>query len=302
MAQLRIREENFRDNRKQLILLRQVMVNREKSNIVFDNSTENYSVFNIKYFNTRTEVINHFNFISDVQISGKFGKLATEMEYRKLFESNRQINLRLFAGVFLYNKSRSDYFSFALDRPTDYLFDYNFYGRSESTGFFSQQYIQAEGGFKSKLNIPYANQWMATLNGSVNVWNWIELYGDIGLMKNKLTNNHGIASNQASGIASSLIPGVLSNLINRTNDPNDNGFNINSIIGSLTGGGAAQSGGAGGFDLQGIMSKFTGGGLDTDGDGQVEISDIISKVTGGAQQQQQSGGGGLMDMIKGFIK
>ena len=119
---------------------------------------------------------------------------------------------------------------------------------------------------------------------------------------NKLTNNHGIASNQASGIASSLIPGVLSNLINRTNDPNDNGFNINSIIGSLTGGGAAQSGGAGGFDLQGIMSKFTGGGLDTDGDGQVEISDIISKVTGGAQQQQQSGGGGLMDMIKGFIK
>lgn len=120
---------------------------------------------------------------------------------------------------------------------------------------------------------------------------------------NKLTNNHGIASNQASGIASSLIPGVLSNLINRTNDPNDNGFNINSIIGSLTGGGAAQAGSGGGFDLQGIMSKFTGGGsLDTDGDGQVEISDIISKITGGAQQQQQSGGGGLMDMIKGFMK
>ncbi len=123
---------------------------------------------------------------------------------------------------------------------------------------------------------------------------------------NKLTNNHGIAGNQASGIAGSLIPSVLSNLINRTNDPNDNGFNINSIIGSLTGGGTAQAGGStGGFDLNGILSKFTGGGgLDTDGDGQIEISDIISKVTGGAQQQQaqQGGGGGLMDMIKGFIK
>jgi len=36
----------------------------------------------------------------------------------------------------------------------------------------------------------------------------------------------------------------------------------------------------------------------------VELSDIVSKVTGGAQQQQsqqQQGGGGLMDMIKGFM-
>jgi hypothetical protein len=188
MVQLRIRESNFRDNRKQLILLRQVVVNREKSEFIIDNSAENYSVFNLKYVNTRTEVINHFNFNSDLQISGKFGKIATEMEFRKLFENNRQINLRFYAGSFLYNKTASDYFSFALDRPTDYLFDYNYYGRSESTGFFSQQYIQAEGGFKSKLNTPFANQWMTTLNASFNIWNWLEVYGDIGLLKNKHQN------------------------------------------------------------------------------------------------------------------
>lgn len=188
MVQLRIRESNFRDNRKQLILLRQVVVNREKSEFIIDNSAENYSVFNLKYVNTRTEVINHFNFNSDLQISGKFGKIATEMEFRKLFENNRQINLRFYAGGFLYNKTASDYFSFALDRPTDYLFDYNYYGRSESTGFFSQQYIQAEGGFKSKLNTPFANQWMTTLNASFNIWNWLEVYGDIGLLKNKHQN------------------------------------------------------------------------------------------------------------------
>jgi hypothetical protein len=55
-----------------------------------------------------------------------------------------------------------NYYSFALDRPTDYLFDYNYYGRSENTGFFcQQQLIIAEGGFKSK-QIPFANQWMTT--------------------------------------------------------------------------------------------------------------------------------------------
>lgn len=119
---------------------------------------------------------------------------------------------------------------------------------------------------------------------------------------NKLSNNHGVPGDQASGIAGNLIPGVLSKLISKTNNPNDSSFDINGIIGSLTGGGNATAGNAG-FDLNGILSKFSGGGgLDTDGDGQVEISDIVSKVTGGAQQAQSGSGGGLMDMIKGFMK
>lgn len=181
----KIREPNFRDNRKQQITLRQVLVNREKSEFITDSGDENYSVFNAKYFNSRTEVTNHFNVLTDVQLAGNFGKLSGEIGYRKLFNDNRQINLRLFAGSFLYNNTQSDFFSFALDRPTDYLFDYNFYGRSESTGLFSQQYILAEGGFKSKLNTPFANQWIATVNGSFNIWNWIEVYGDAGFIKNR---------------------------------------------------------------------------------------------------------------------
>ncbi len=123
----------------------------------------------------------------------------------------------------------------------------------------------------------------------------------IGNFTNKLTNDHGISSNQASGIAGNLIPSVISSLIGKTANPNDSSFDMNSIIGSLTGGGA-QAGGNG-FDFNGILNKFTGGGgLDSDGDGQVELSDIVSKVTGGAQQAQSGGGGGLMDMIKGFMK
>ncbi|RYJ52043.1 aminopeptidase [Flavobacterium petrolei] len=183
--QLRIREPNFRDNRKQLFLFRQVIVNKEKSALVIDNSPENYSVFNARYINTKTEVTNHFNFTTDLQISGKFGKITGEIEYRKLFEDNRQINLRFYAGSFLYNKTQSDFFSFALDRPTDYLFDYNYFGRSESTGLFSQQYVIAEGGFKSKIATPFANRWITSFNASYSIWNWIEVYGDVGFIKNK---------------------------------------------------------------------------------------------------------------------
>lgn len=200
--EFRFRKPDFRDNTKEAIILRQVIVNREQSTLIPTNTEDNYSVFNARYYNSKTEITNHFSTNADVQFANNFGKIATEFEYRKLFESNRQLNLRLFIGAFLYNKAKSDYFSFALDRPTDYLFDYNFYGRSESSGFFSQQYIQAEGGFKSKLDTAFANQWMGTINGSFNIWRWIEVYSDFGLLKN---NHHQAKFVYDNGIRLNLV-------------------------------------------------------------------------------------------------
>jgi hypothetical protein len=184
MVLMQIRNEDYRDNRKQLIAIRQIMVDRQKSAIVIDNSLEDYSVLDLKYINSRTEVTNHASFVGNVQFSGEFGKVSTEIQFRKLFENNRQVNLRMYAGGFLYNNSNSDFFSFALDRPTDYLFDYAYLGRSSSTGIVSQEFIMSEGGFKSKLTTPYANQWITTLNAGYTIWNWIEVYGDVGFLKN----------------------------------------------------------------------------------------------------------------------
>jgi hypothetical protein len=39
----------------------------------------------------------------------------------------------------------------------------------QKTAFFSQQLIIAEGGFKSKLDTPYANQWMTTINAGYSI-------------------------------------------------------------------------------------------------------------------------------------
>jgi hypothetical protein len=202
MVLVQIRQDNFRDNRKQMIYARQVIVDRQKSAIVIDNSLEDYSIFDLKYINSRTEVTNHVSFMGDVQFSKEFGKISTEIQYRKLFESNRQINLRMFAGSFLYNTTHSDFFSFALDRPTDYLFDYAYLGRSSSTGLVSQEFIMSEGSFKSKLNTPYANQWIATINGGYSIWNWIEAYGDVGFVKYTQQKQHFVYD---SGIRLNLL-------------------------------------------------------------------------------------------------
>lgn len=180
----RIREPNFRDNKQQQIYARYVMVDREKSAFNMELKDENYSVFNLRYTNIQSEITNHFKFSSDVQLSSLFGKLSSQVDFRRLYNNNRQLNLRFFGGLFMYRSTTSDFFSFATDRPTDYLFDYNYYGRSESEGFFAQQLIMAEGGFKSKLT-PYANQWILATNASFNVWNWIEVYGDLGFIKNQ---------------------------------------------------------------------------------------------------------------------
>jgi hypothetical protein len=120
-----------------------------------------------------------------------------------LFDNNRQINFRVYAGAFLYNDNKSDSYNFGLDKPNDYLFEYNFFGRSEKSGFFSQQFFLGEGGFKSKLTPNDANQWMATTNIGFNVWNWIEVYGDLGFVKSRL---HPADFVYDSGMRLNLVP------------------------------------------------------------------------------------------------
>ncbi len=202
-VQFSFRDKSFRTNKSELIQLRQIYINRQKSPFVEDKSSENYNIFNAKYYNFQSEGTKHFSILNDLQISSKFGKVATEIHYRKLFENNRQISLRFYAGAFMFSSTNSDFFSFGLDKPNDYLFDYNLLGRSESTGIYSQQYVYAEGGFKSKLDTRFANQWITTVNGTFNIWNWIQIYGDAGMLKNKYNNAQFVYD---SGFHLNLVP------------------------------------------------------------------------------------------------
>ncbi|MBB4117809.1 hypothetical protein GGR32_000081 [Mesonia hippocampi] len=179
------REPDLRNNKRQILSLRSVNVLRDGS-ILNPTEEPDYSIANIQYTYSNRNFINYFATTLDYQVAKKFSKISATAKWRKLFLNNRQIELRLFAGAFLFNEStNSNYFSFALDRPSDYMFDYNYYGRSESSGLFSQQYIAAEGGFKSKLEPAFANQYMLTANTSFTLWNWIMLYADVGIVKNR---------------------------------------------------------------------------------------------------------------------
>ncbi len=184
------RPDDLISNKRQVLSFRFVNIFRDfdesLSDLANDPENPDYSVFNMRYLNRDNDILDYKSWFLDFQLAGKFSKLSFEYEYRKLFENNRQFNVRFFAGKFLSNNTDSNFFSFALDRPTDYLFDYSYLGRSEDTGIYSQQIIIAEGGFKSFLDERYrfSDNWMATVNTSFNLWRWIELYGDAGLVKN----------------------------------------------------------------------------------------------------------------------
>lgn len=155
--------------------------------------------------------------------------------------------------------------------------------------------IVAGGGVQSLLGLFGGGNDKKTLLGNPIVSMMM------GHFAGKLMNKFNMNNTQANNLSGTLIPNVLGSLINKTNDPNESGFSIEKLLGSITGNktGLANEQGTGGGGLQDLLAQLTGGGS-TGGSG--GIMDIVKNMAGGAQQQQQSNGGGLLDLIKGFMK
>ncbi len=187
---LNFKRKSLRDVGGSAVILNFRTVNRELDpNDPNPNLEANkYNVFNLSYVYSKPEIIQDFRYSTNLQIESKFTKLSLDLRYRRLTDSNRQFDFRIFAGTFLHNETTSDFFSYGLTEQSDYLFRLNYFGRSEDSGFLSQQYITNEGGFKSYLEQNFANQWMATFNTSIGLWRWIEVYNDVGFMKSKNQN------------------------------------------------------------------------------------------------------------------
>ncbi len=204
---IEFKKKNFRDISNNIIMASYVMVDKEspKTEIV-DNETLKYGVFNLGYSFKKANIVKNFGFTTNFQFAEKFSKISFETGYKILTNSNTQFDFRFFAGAFLKNKTNTDFFSFALDRPTDYLFQYGYFGRSEASGFFSQQIIINEGGFKSILPVPYANQWITSINTSIGTWRWLEYYNDVAFLKNRNSKPYFAYEN---GIRLNFIQNIL---------------------------------------------------------------------------------------------
>ncbi len=101
-----------------------------------------------------------------------------------------------------------------------------------------------------------------------------------------LESKHGLNAPQAKEVASRVVPQTMNEMAAKTIDPNDKSFNIQDIFNKLSGGKTS------GFNMEKAMNKFTGGKFDKDGDGDLDLQDLKSLLTGG---------GSIADKVKGMF-
>ncbi len=200
------KRNSLRDVGGRFLVARVVSVDKELPPDAVPDETFKYNVFNLRYGYSRPDIIKDLRYFADLQFEKDFSKFSLDVRYRKLTRLNRHYDLRLFFGTFFHNETETDFFSFALDRPSDYMFDLEYLGRSEDSGFLSQQTIIAEGGFKTIFPDQFANEWMLTTNASASVWRWVEVYADAGFFKNR---NETAQFRYDSGIRLNFVPNFL---------------------------------------------------------------------------------------------
>lgn len=225
---VQFRRKNLRDVGGSFLSARLLNINRELAPNDSQTDSDKYRVFKLKYYYNKPDIIKGVKYSFGTEIANNYSKVSGEFRYRKLTAKNTQLDFRFYAGSFIRNNTDTDFFSFGLDRANDYLFELSYIGRSESTGFLSQQFIMAEGGFKSVLDQRFANQFLVSFNSSIGIWRWLEVYNDVAFLKNRGNNvffayENGIRFNFIHNILELYLP-VYSN---NGWEVNDNAYSKN---------------------------------------------------------------------------
>jgi hypothetical protein len=106
----------------------------------------------------------------------------------------------------------------------------------------------------------------------------------VGQLAGNLGSKFGVQPQQAQSIANSLIPMVMGQLANKTNNPNDSSFNINDLMQTFSGGKTQ------GVDFGNVLSQMQ------EGKG-VDFAGLAGQFLG--SNQQAGGLGGLLGGIFG---
>ncbi|SEF44467.1 hypothetical protein SAMN05421847_0019 [Halpernia humi] len=170
-----------------------------------NNDYTNYELYSLGYNYGDSKLI-HEKFISgNIQAMKDFQKISAEAFYRWEYAQNKKISFRLFAGYFLKNSTKNNFFDYGISKVSNYTFSYGLIGQSATEGLLSQQFILADGGFKSYVGRS-VNQWITSANIDAHVWKLFNVYADAGVYKNKFQNPDFIWD---SGVKVKIIPDFL---------------------------------------------------------------------------------------------
>ncbi|WP_283421774.1 aminopeptidase [Chryseobacterium profundimaris] len=173
--------------------------------MIANNDYDKYNLWSIGYGYNDSQSIHEKSIGVNTQWMEDFHKVNAEAFYRWEFAPRQKLSVRLFAGYFIKNNTRNNTFNYGISRVSDYSFSYNLLGQSATGGILSQQYILADGGFKSFIP-GTVNKWITSMNVDTSVWKIFHVYADAGVYDNKNQSTKFIWD---SGIKVRVIPDFL---------------------------------------------------------------------------------------------
>lgn len=173
--------------------------------MIANNDYDRYNLWSAGYGYNDSQSIHEKSLGISTQWMEDFHKVTAEGFYRWEFAPRQKLSVRLFAGYFIKNNTRNNTFNFGISRVSDYSFSYNLLGQSATGGILSQQFILADGGFKSFIP-GTVNKWITSVNVDTSVWKIFHIYADAGVYDNKNQSTKFIWD---SGVKVRIIPDFL---------------------------------------------------------------------------------------------
>lgn len=173
--------------------------------MILNNQYSKYNLWNVGYSYSDNQLIHEKYIGTNFQWMEDFQKISAEAFYRWEYAKDKKISFRWFAGYFVKNETKNSLFNYGISRVSNYSFSYGLLGQSATSGILSQQFILAEGGFKSYFNTT-VNQFITSINVDSHIWKWFNIYADAGVYKNK---NRAAQFIWDSGIKVKVIPDFL---------------------------------------------------------------------------------------------
>lgn len=173
--------------------------------MIAKNDYGKYNLWSAGYGYSDSQSIHEKSLSVSTQWMEDFNKITAEGFYRWEFAPRQKLSVRLFAGYFVRNETRNNTFNYGISRVSDYSFSYNLLGQSATGGILSQQFILADGGFKSFIP-GSVNKWITSVNLDTSVWKIFHVYADAGIYDNK---NQATKFIWDSGVKVRVIPDFL---------------------------------------------------------------------------------------------
>jgi hypothetical protein len=157
---------------------------------IWERKTLQYNLFDAVYSILKKKGLNPYKL--DLRMEAGERLVKGDITYKTNFKFNKRsnLNMRFFAGGFLYNENTSmvdyRYRMSGYRGHHDYWYDNLYAGRTSSSGIWAQQAYMQGGGFKTLTPVGQTNKWLAALNFDFSLpWKLpIRIFADVGTYHN----------------------------------------------------------------------------------------------------------------------